>query len=96
MEAKEHAYVRTICEHAVLYFKHDLRRRNICEFFGEGYSERYIKLVLQKNFEPKCTSRSRNYSYWNKGVKFQYWFKDKSSYFRDMQRRINWNDDRQS
>ena len=89
-EAKKHAYVRTICDYGVLYFKKDLRRHDLCEFFGEGYSERYIVLMLQKNFIPKCTSLSRNYSYWNEGVSFQYWFQDRSDYFREIQQRVNW------
>ncbi|GKS81070.1 hypothetical protein LPAF129_07550 [Ligilactobacillus pabuli] len=89
-EAKEHAYVRTICDYGVLFFKRDLRRRDLCEFFGEGYSERYLTFVLSKHFVSKGKRRARNFAYINKGIRFQYWFADKSDYFRKIQQRINW------
>lgn len=90
VEAKEHAYVRTICDYGVMYFRHDIKRRALCEFFGADYSERYIQNMLYKYFVPKTKGNVRNFAYVNKGVKFQYWFRDEDEYFRKIQSRVNW------
>lgn len=90
VEPKEQAFVRTICDYGVLYFKSDLHRGELAQFFGPGYSENYLKRILRLHFQPKGVSRSKNFCYENKGMEFQYWFSDQREYFYGLQRRIHW------
>ncbi|GKS81249.1 hypothetical protein LPAF129_09350 [Ligilactobacillus pabuli] len=88
-EAKETAYIRTICDYGVLYFRHNLQVSQLMEFFGEGYSKQYLRKRLAKYFVP-MDLKSLQYSYQNRGEKFEYWFASEQQHFNHLKRRINW------
>lgn len=88
-EAKETAYVRTICDYGTLYFRHNLQVSRLVEFFGEGYSKRYLKMMLQKYFIP-LKYKSKKFAYHNFGVIFEYSFKDQEQYFDHLKKRATW------
>ena len=87
-EAKEMAYVRTICDWGVIFFKDDLQNRLLFEFFGNNCQKHYLKIMLHKHFTP--ASSTLRYHYENKGDKFEYWFSDKRGYFIGIQKRVTW------
>ncbi|GBG95037.1 hypothetical protein LFYK43_14960 [Ligilactobacillus salitolerans] len=91
-QTKEEAYVRTICDYGTFYFKKDLYKRDLEIFLGPGCNNRYLKMVLNKHFDI-VQHRSTESFYKNEGVRFEYWFHDKSEYFNNIGRRVNWNAD---
>lgn len=88
-EAKETAYVRTICDYGTLYFRHNLQVGKLTKFFGEGYNKRYLRKILSKHFIA-LDFRSLQYAYQNQGEKFEYWFHSKYQYFDNLKRRTTW------
>ncbi|GBG94523.1 hypothetical protein LFYK43_09820 [Ligilactobacillus salitolerans] len=88
-EPKEQAYVRTICEYGVLYFKQDLRRKELFAFFGEEYNRRYIEVCLKKFFKSSGFHGRSSY-YINEGQEFRYLFANQMTYFKSLQKRISW------
>lgn len=88
-EVKEEAYVRTICDYGVLFFKHDLRLHDLYNFFGDDYSKRYIREMLSKHFTSKFSTENLR-TYVNKGQNFRYWFTDQATFFEKLQERKNW------
>jgi len=87
-EAKEIAYVRTICEYGVIMHKEDLKTSDLKEFFG-GSNYRYLKRMLRKHFE-LITSSGNLARYANNGEQFEYSFKDKMDYFNKIAARTSW------
>lgn len=89
-QSKEVAYVRTICDYGVLFFKSNLKRKELKKFFGKEWSEKYIRNQLKKHFQPLelCGRESSHYNY---GLRFEYWFVNKKDYFIDLQQRREWN-----
>ncbi len=88
-QSKEQAYVSTICDHGVLFFKENLKRKELKQFFGKDWSEKYIRTQLKKHF---CllSNHGRSSCYQNKGLKFEYWFKNQQDYFKALERRQKW------
>ncbi len=89
IEAKEQAYVRTICDYGVIFFKQKLKPRNLATFFGPAYSKRYICMMLKKHFRP-ALGNAKTHGYENKGLQFRYWFADKTEFFRKIRVREQW------
>lgn len=88
-EAKETAYVRTICDYGVLFFHRNLKIGDLVEFFGEGYKKSYLKFIMYKYFE-LMDFKSRKACYVNKGIRFEYWFSNGEKHFKNLQKRIYW------
>lgn len=88
-EAKEIAYVRTICDYGTLFFRRNLKVSELVEFLGEGYSYSYLRIIVAKHFEP-LPYKSRQACYLNKGMTFDYWFSEKVDYFKKIQKRAYW------
>ena len=89
VEAKEEAYVRTICDYGVLFFQHDLKAHDLMNFFGKQAKKRYLSRILGKYFV--CISPAgKQHHYQNKGQLFSYWFLNRADYFRRIQQRVNW------
>ncbi len=83
-EAKERAYVRTICEYGVLFFKHHLARGDLRWFMGGIVNDNYLKYILHKYFT-LLHNKGRYSVYQNEGKQFEDWFSDKKSYFDQLQ-----------
>lgn len=89
VEAKEEAYVRTICDYGVLFFQHDLKLQNLVRFFGKQFKQHYIIRVLKKHFS-QGTIPGKKHLYQNNGIIFPYWFAKQSQYFHNIQKRVDW------
>lgn len=68
-QSKELAYVRTICDYGVLYFKRNLRRKELKKFLGESLSESYLRIQLKKHFQQLGRGCSP-LGYHNVGIRF--------------------------
>ena len=88
-QSKELAYVSTICDYGVLYFKHNLKRKELLRFLGEGGKEKYLRKQLKKHFEQLGSSKSHA-GYKNYGLRFKYWFVGQEEYFAKTERRCKW------
>ena len=88
-QPKETAYVRTICEYGVLFFKENLRISDLINFLGERYSSSYLEKILMKHFN-SLKFKSKQFCYENKGIEFQYWFGGYKNYFEKIQDRVHW------
>jgi len=63
-----------------------LTRRELLLFMGEEGNERYLRLVLKKQFELKIRNKKGS-CYYNKALPFEAWFIDKKQYFEQIDKR---------
>lgn len=88
-EPKETAYTRTVCECGVLFHDRDLSLGLLRDFFGVKANISCLRKVLKKHFRIKNRA-GRSSTYYNKGCLFEYWFKDEMAYFRNLEKRVSW------
>lgn len=88
-EAKETAYVRTICDYGTLYFRQNLRLSEVTQFFGNGYNRRYLAYTLKKHFIP-LNFKGKQFAYRNPGETFEFSFKNQQRNFKQLEQRVNW------
>lgn len=90
IEPKETAHVQTICEYGTIMHHCPLKKKDILQFFGANYKERYIRQILKKHFIPQENIGKKNIQYVNKGCLFTYWFEDRLNYFQNIEQRKVW------
>ncbi|BAK95426.1 putative uncharacterized protein [Tetragenococcus halophilus subsp. halophilus] len=89
VEAKKIAYLRTICECGIIRHHLPLKRSEIVDFFGKGYSIDYIKNTLLEYFSP-IQPNKKDGKYQNYGLPFEYWFKNELDQLEKLAKRKNW------
>lgn len=90
IEVKAKAYLRTVCEYGVLFPEKNLYRKDLLKFFGEGANLQYLNKILLKYFTPIQISPKRSLGHINKGTSFEYWFKDQTEHWKNLEKRKTW------